>query len=70
MTLLTKRALVGVSTPNPAPVLQSWHCTRGHKLALLALAPGSRVSVYCRKCGCWYEKEMAPAPVGPTLDKA
>jgi hypothetical protein len=54
----------------PAPVLQSWHCTRGHKLALLALAPGSRVSVYCRKCGCWYEKEMAPAPVGPTLDKA
>jgi hypothetical protein len=42
----------------PAPGLAAWFCARGHKLAYLALAPGSIVRIYCRECKCWYEKEV------------
>lgn len=44
--------------PKPPP-LQAWVCPRGHKLAFVALAPGSRIAVKCQSCKQWYEKEQA-----------
>lgn len=45
--------------PAPPPALTAWCCPRGHKLAFVALAPGSRIAVKCQSCKVWYEKEAA-----------
>lgn len=47
------------AAPPKPPPLQAWVCPRGHKLALVALAPGSRIAVKCQSCRQWYEKEQA-----------
>lgn len=45
--------------PPPPPRLVAWTDPRGHKLAFVALAPGSRIAVWCQSCKRWYEKEQA-----------